>query len=80
MQHFIKQFRRFSWVLAVFTMSAFFYACKADVKKEEPKEEPKVEQPALQATPSTIDTPKKRTDSLPPVDKKAGTRPEDAGT
>ncbi len=76
MQHFIKQFRRFSWVLALFTMSAFFYACKEEAKKEEPK----VEQPALQAAPSVIDTPKTKTDTLPPVDKKAGTRPEDAGT
>lgn len=76
MQHFIKQFRRFSWVLAIFTMSAFFYACNEEAKKEEPK----VEQPALQAAPSINDTLKKKKDSLPPIDKKAGTRPEDAGT
>ncbi len=76
MQHFIKQFRRFSWVMALFTMAAFFYACKGEAKKEEPK----VEQPASQPAPSIIDTPKKKTDSLPPIDKKAGTRPEDAGT
>ncbi len=76
MQHFIKQFRRFSWVMALFTLSTFFYACNEEVKKEAPKEEA----PAVQAPSSTTDTIKKAPDSLPPVDKKAGTRPEDAGT
>ncbi len=76
MQHFIKQFHRFSWVIVLFTMCAFFYACNEEVKKEAPK----VEQPEVQATPSTMDTLKKKTDTLPAVDKKAGTRPEDAGT
>jgi hypothetical protein len=78
MQQLIKHSRPFSWVIALFVMSVFFVACNGEEAK---KEEPKVEPAATQVAPTVPDTMKKTTtDSLPPIDKKAGPRPETGGT
>jgi hypothetical protein len=65
MQQIIKTYRPLRWMIAVMTATILFCACSSgETKKEEQKTED---------APATVAPP---TDTLPPVDSNASTRPE----
>lgn len=67
MQQITKTYRPFQWMIAAMTATILFCACSSgETKTEEQKEAPATETVAPPAT----------TDTMPPVDSSASTRPE----